>query len=220
MFNIFKKDTSYEGTLYKKYGKVKSFKGTIKILFIADTHNALYGQEKELMDISKKEYDICILLGDHSNSDIEIILKYIPIDKIYGLLGNHDQFTLYENFNIKSLHNKKITINNVVLAGFEGSFRYTDKDKPLYTHQESMDILNNLGPSDIFITHVKPFTIDSNDPPHDGLKGITEYIYKNNIPFHIHGHLHNNDIDILKNKTVSKCIYPFEIVNFSSNKIL
>lgn len=219
MFNFLKKDNSYQGLLYKEYGKSNKFNKEIKILFISDTHNALYGKEKEFSELSKKDYDICILLGDHSNSDIDIILKYIPLDKIYGILGNHDTFTLYENYNIKTLHNTIIEINGVRIAGFQGAFKYTSKDKPLYTHEESLNILNNLGSSDIFVTHDKPFIIDNNDPPHDGLKGITNYIYMNNVPFHIHGHLHNNDKIILKNKCISYCVYPFKLIKFDSNGI-
>ena len=51
------------------------------------------------------------------------------------------------------------------------------------------------------------FIQDNNNPTHDGLKGITEYIYKNHIAMHIHGHLHENKEEILKNGTKSICIY-------------
>jgi predicted phosphodiesterase len=219
MLNLSKTNNSYEKNLYKKYGKANKFKNNITILFISDTHNALYGKEKEFSIIAKEYYDICILLGDHSNSDIEIILKYVPLEKVYGILGNHDSFTLYENFNIRNLHNMKIEINGVKITGFQGSFKYTDKDKPFFSHEESVEILNNLEYADIFVTHDKPFLNDNNDPPHDGLKGITNYIYKNKIPFHVHGHLHNNDIKELKNKTISCCVYPFKIIDFNEKGI-
>ncbi len=219
MFNFLKKDNSYPGLLYREYGKANKFNKEIAILFVSDTHNALYGNEKEFSKIAKKEYDVCILLGDHSNSDIDIILKYVPINKIYGILGNHDTFSLYENYNIESLHNKVVEVNGVKISGFQGSFKYTSKEKPLFTHEESIDILNNLEGSDIFVTHDKPFLIDNNDPPHDGLKGITNYIFKNKIPFHIHGHLHNNERMILKNKSISYCVYPFELMKFNTDGI-
>lgn len=218
MFKVFKKDNSYENELYKKYGKANVFKKEITILFVSDTHNALYGQEEDFSVLAKKYYDVCILLGDHSNSDIEIILKYVPLEKIYGILGNHDTFTLYENFNIRSLHNKKIEINGIEITGFQGTFKYTDKEKPLFSHEESIEILNDLEKSDIFVTHDTMFLNDNNDPPHDGLKGITNYIYKNRIPIHVHGHLHNNDVNILKNKTISYSVYPFKIMHFNSKK--
>ena len=41
----------------------------------------------------------------------------------------------------------------------------------------------------------------------DGLKGITECIYRNHIPLHIHGHLHEDNEEILKNGTKSIGIY-------------
>ena len=219
MFKLSKGDDSYEKQLHKKYRRANKFKRNITILFISDTHNSLYGKEEEFTTICKQHYDICILLGDHSNSDIEIILKYVPLEKICGVLGNHDVFTLYENFNIRNLHNTKIEINDVKITGFQGSFKYTDKNKPLFSHEESIEILNNLECTDIFVTHDRPFLNDNGDPPHDGLKGITNYIYKNKIPFHVHGHLHNNDINVLKNKTISCCVYPFKIINFNETGI-
>jgi len=86
----------------------------------------------------------------------------------------------------------------------------------LFSHEESIEILDSLECCDIFVTHDTPFLMDSKDTSHDGLKGITNYIYKNKIPFHVHGHLHNNDKKILKNKKISYFIYPFNILHFNS----
>lgn len=47
---------------------------------------------------------------------------------------------------------------------------------------------------------------------HDGLKGITQYIYKNHIPLHIHGHLHEENEEILKNGTKSIGVYKVKVL--------
>ena len=66
--------------------------------------------------------------------------------------------------------------------------------------------------ADILVTHDKPFIEDMHNPAHDGLKGITEYIYKNHIGIHIHGHLHEEGEQILKNGTKSICIYMAKLI--------
>ena len=45
---------------------------------------------------------------------------------------------------------------------------------------------------------------------HDGLNGITDAIYRNKAPFHIHGHLHTDDTKILLNGTKSFGVYGFK----------
>ena len=94
------------------------------------------------------------------------------------------------------------------LAGISGAFKYKDsKDYALYTHEESIEIANKIKSADILITHDKAFTEDRHNPAHDGLKGITKYLYENHIPLHIHGHLHEESEEILKNGTKSICLY-------------
>ena len=62
MFKLFSKKESYEGELYKKFGKANKLNKSISILFISDTHNALYGQVREFEEVIKGHYDVCILL--------------------------------------------------------------------------------------------------------------------------------------------------------------
>ena len=69
-----------------------------------------------------------------------------------------------------------------------------------------------MGSADILISHDKAFILDNNDDVHDGLKGITEYIYKNHIPLHIHGHLHYEFEEILKNGTKSIGLYQIKLL--------
>ena len=208
--NSILKRKNYEEVLYKKYGKAdKIQKYNLKLLFIADTHNCLKEGNETLKFIQEqKGYDYCILLGDHSASDIEEILKVIPLNKICGILGNHDSWNKYENYGITNINGKFIDIKGIKIAGLGGGFKYKNSNEyVLYTHEESIQIANTIEKTDILITHDKAFIEDNNNPAHDGLKGITEYIYKNHIALHIHGHLHEEKEEILKNGTKSICLY-------------
>ena len=145
-----KEEKTFEDELLYKYGNcAEKQKYNLKILFIADTHNCLTYDNETLNFIKNvKDYDYCILLGDHSADDLVEILKIIPKEKICGVLGNHD----------------------------------------------------------------KPFTNGREWDAHSGMKGITEYIYKNHIPLHIHGHLHEESEEILKNGTKSICLYKAKLL--------
>ena len=212
MFNInsiFKRK-NYEDILYKKYGTANKIQRyNLKLLFIADTHNCLKDGNEILKYIQEqKDYDYCILLGDHSASDIEEILKVIPLNKICGILGNHDSWNKYDIYGITNISGKVIDIKGIRIAGISGGHKYKNSNGyVLYTHVESIQIANNIEKADILITHDKPFIQDNHNSAHDGLKGITEYIYKNHIALHIHGHLHENKEEILRNGTKSICLY-------------
>lgn len=212
---IFRGNVSFENQLLKKYGNAKELKRyNLKILFIADTHNCLKNDNEVLNYIKEQNnYDYCILLGDHSASDLEEILKIIPLNKICGVLGNHDSWEKYNNYGIDNINGNIININGVKIAGIGGSFKYKNtEDYVLYTHEESIEIANKMEEADILVTHDKAFTEDNHNPTHDGLKGITEYIYKNHIALHIHGHLHEENEQILKNGTKSICLYMAKII--------
>ena len=196
--------------LYKKYGTANKIQRyNLKLLFIADTHNCLKDGNEILKYIQEqKDYDYCILLGDHSASDIEEILKVIPLNKICGILGNHDSWNKYDIYGITNISGKVINIKGIRIAGISGGHKYKNSNEyVLYTHEESIQIANNIEKADILITHDKPFIQDNHNSAHDGLKGITEYIYKNHIALHIHGHLHENKEEILRNGTKSICLY-------------
>ena len=75
--NIF--SPRYEEYLLKKYGKIDNINNNVSLLIISDTHGTLVEDEFSSY-IKNKNYDACIMLGDHYNRDIEIIIR--NIDKL------------------------------------------------------------------------------------------------------------------------------------------
>ena len=201
-----------EEKLYKMYGDCDQFNKQIKMILISDTHNCLYYDEfKQFID-NNPNYDICILLGDHSTGDIETVLKCVDKNKIYGLLGNHD-YNYLKEFNIKDLNGEVININGVSLLGIQGSFKYKPSDFPSFTQRESIEFLNNKPKVDILISHDNRFDSTSvGKPAHQGLFGITYYLYKNKVPYHIHGHIHNPYRSRLLNGTKEISTYMYEYI--------
>lgn len=197
-----KENVNYEDELLEEFGSnFTSELDHINILIITDTHNCLSYDEESIEKIKSAKYDICIILGDISNNDICEILKIIPYEKIYGLLGNHDSSDRFDESKIRNLNGKVVTINNVRIAGIQGSYRYKDGDYGMYTHEESIQIADQMPEADILVSHDRPYITDNNDIVHDGLKGITYYCYKNHIKLEIHGHLHEESEEFLKNGT-------------------
>lgn len=203
----------YEFNLFKKYGKCNELrKYGINILFITDTHNCMTNLEDDLKKIDNSDFDICITLGDISGNDFEIIKKCIPTSKIYGIVGNHDSLNSLEENGINNFNGKVIECKGIKIAGIMGSNRYKTGDYGMLSQEESIELAKNMKSADILVSHDKAYIYDRHDNVHDGLKGITDYIYKNHIPLHIHGHLHEEYEEILKNGTKSICLYQIKLI--------
>lgn len=184
----------------------------IKLIVITDTHNTL--QEDLLIDIASEhsDYDLCLLLGDHSSQDLDKILKHIDKKKIYALLGNHDN-NYIDNLGLNNLNGKVIDINGVKLLGIEGSFKYKPVDFPSFTQEESVKFLKDMPRVDILVSHDGPFDDTKvNNPAHQGLFGITYYLFKNNVKYNLHGHLHDEYQKQLENGTIERCLYSINYI--------
>lgn len=203
----------YEIKLLKKYGRCNEIKKYgIKILFITDTHNCLSNFEERLKKLNSSDFDICITLGDISGIDFDIIKKYIPINKLYGIVGNHDSLNSLEQNGITNINGQIIECKGVKIAAIMGSNRYKNGDYGMMTQDECIELEQKMNKADILVSHDKAYIFDRHDNVHDGLKGITDYIYRNHIPLHIHGHLHEEYEEILKNGTKSICLYQIKLL--------
>jgi len=209
MFSFFKSKINSKGPkidesrLYKKYGNCRKFSYHINLLIISDTHGLLaYNEEYQDKLINIKNYDLCCALGDITYNDYEIILKYVPKEKIVALLGNHDEFDILKYYGLKDLNGNIITVNGIRIGGIQGSYKYKPENFPSFTHEESIKFLNQMDEVDILLSHTGPYFDNNNtDLVHNGLKGITEYLYRNRVPYNIHGHNHINTDLYLRNGT-------------------
>lgn len=221
LFSILnKKENSddYEESIYKQVD-VKPLKKSIRLLVISDTHGDLALSKTLKNDIIDKEFDLCCILGDIHDYDYRLILEYIPKNKIVALLGNHDRFDLLKTYDLKDLNGKVVEVNGVKIGGIQGSFKYKDQEFPSFTHEQSIELMEKMPYVDILLSHDKPFTYDYNDGAHDGLKGITKFLYERQVPINIHGHLHTSDLKMLKNGTQVKGVYEVELLDIKDGNI-
>lgn len=206
----------YENDLYIQYGDCKEYMPFgINILFITDTHNCLAYTDKYLNYLKSfkiTDYDICLILGDVSGLDIDAIKNIIPKEKLFGIVGNHDSIDSLEVNNITNIHGKVIECRGVRIAAIMGSNRYKQGDYGMITQEESIEVAKSMENADILVSHDKAYIWDKNDKVHDGLKGITYYLYKNHVPIHIHGHLHEEYEELLKNGTKSIGLFQIKLL--------
>ena len=204
----------YEDYLMKKYGKCDNLIGNISILVIADTHGTL-NEDDFKKYLENKSYDLCIMLGDHYNKDIDIITRNVDRTKLYGIKGNHD-YDYLSDYNIQNLNGKIIEVKGIKILGMEGSFKYKPANFPSFTQEESLEFFSNQGKVDILVTHDKKFDpLKLKDPAHQGLIGITDYIYRNNVPIHIHGHIHEDFENNMINGTKEYSVFGYKIININ-----
>ncbi len=158
------------------------------------------------------------MLGDHYNRDIEIIVRNIDKSKLYGIKGNHD-YDYLQDYDIPNINGQIININGIKILGMEGSFKYKPVDFPSFIHDESIAFLENKAKVDILVTHDKKFDPEKlRDPAHQGLIGITNYIYKNRVPIHIHGHIHEPYKKQWINGTTEYSVFGYETIKIGGNK--
>ena len=198
----------YESTLINN--GVNKFDKDITLLVIADTHGDLALNKQMQKKLLNKNYDICCILGDIHDYDYEYILKNIPKDKIISILGNHDRFSLLSEHGLEDYNGRVVEINGIKIGAIQGSYKY----------KESIEFLNKMPAVDILLSHDMPLTFDYKDPAHDGLKGITKYLYDNRVPINIHGHIHKSYVKELKNGTQVKGVYCIEIVKIKNGRIV
>ena len=130
----------------------------MKILIIADCHHLVPEEAEKLADL---EYDVCFFLGDISGHYIDMLLRYIDKNKIYGILGNHDEFGILESRKITNIHCKLIEINGTTFLGFEGSNRYKRGNFPMFTQKEARKLLMKCPKADILLSHDSPYKLYS-----------------------------------------------------------
>ncbi len=70
---------------------------------------------------------------------------------------------------------------------------------------------------DILLSHDAPYGLNGRDDvAHQGLFGILYYLFKNKVPYCIHGHLHTSYNKQMINGTKVNCYYMYNYVEFSN----
>jgi hypothetical protein len=134
--------------------------------------------------------DVLFSTGDLHYDDF-FNLKGKPM---FGVYGNHCSGTYLPEVGITNVHLQVVEWNGLKIGGFQGSIRYKDGGGPQFTHEESIGLLENFPPVDIFLSHSPAFGLldEPGDPVHEGLKGIRNYLDRVHPKYHFCGHIPPN----------------------------
>ena len=160
-------------------------------------------------------------MGDIYLNELKDINSYFSEKEIpvLGVPGNHEPQRYIEETGIINIHGKIESIKGLRIAGLGGCFIYkNDPDLCMMTDFFSEMLAKSIPKADILITHA-PYKMDTNDPIHNGLQGISWYINEYAPYFHFYGHLHNRDSKTHKNGTRSFCVYQAMIFNTETEEL-
>jgi Icc-related predicted phosphoesterase len=155
------------------------------------------------------DIDFIISCGDLPNSYLEFIVTILN-KPLYYVFGNHHRKAVYTEKGKKTggpegcinIDNRIVEYNGILIAGFEGSMRYSP-GKYQYSDFEMCMKINRLKPRlyanklfkkkyvDILVTHAPPLGIhDEDDLCHRGFKCFKSFIKSYHPKYHLHGHIH------------------------------
>ncbi len=154
------------------------------------------------------EADLVFSCGDVPYYYVEFIVSALDVPVFY-VRGNHAKLVEYGNAGRRTapagavdLHRKVLNHNDLLLAGVEGSVRYS-RGPFQYTQRQMWGHVLHLVPRllvnralhgrylDIFVTHAPPWGIhDMPDWPHQGIRAFRWLLDVFKPAYHFHGHIH------------------------------
>lgn len=169
----------------------------VKLLVIADRPPI----EDSKQVVEQNQVDLVVTLGDLDGASLASLKEITNIPKI-GVYGNHCSGNYFEGVGINNMHMMTWQYKGVIFGGFQGSLRY--KKDPLaimYTQDEAEHLFTHFPYVDVLLTHSPPLGIhdEPNDPVHQGLSAIRNYVDKHQPKYVLHGHVYVSP-DVLRTK--------------------
>ena len=132
--------------------------------------------------------DAVVLCGDLDLAWIDA-LGEVDLPKL-GVYGNHDGAYMAA-LGITDLHLRRVELDGVSFAGFEGCVRYREGPHQ-YTQEEASALARGLPPADVLVCHAPPAGINDEpgDRAHEGFDGLREWVRANVPRLVLHGHTH------------------------------
>ena len=156
--------------------------------------------------------DLLISCGDVPDQVILEAAQAYRCNKILGVKGNHDLNSPFPS-SIVDLHLKVVHVGSLSFAGFNGAWRYKQRGHFLYEQDEVAELMMDLPPADIFVSHNSPRYIhDREDGIHFGFNAFTDYLSRSQTKLMLHGHQHQ-ELNSMLNSTWIAGVYGARIFN-------
>lgn len=158
-----------------------------RALLIADTDPQLGLPLAEFVDTHR--IDMLITAGDLRPALLRGAEK-LSIPKL-GVYGNHCNGRYLEELGFINLHGLRVEVNGISFTGMQGCIRYKpDADEFLYTQGQYGDMVAQLPPADVLVTHCPPDGVNDHpdDPSHVGIVALRQWVDRCKPSVMIHGH--------------------------------
>ena len=185
-----------------------------------------------------KNIDLIIGCGDLPFYYLEFLMSALDTRLVY-VQGNHDLVPQYtaDGRTLTSvtgginIHSRVLMLDNLLLAGLEGSIRYRPNAPNMYTEREMTSNVLRLAPLlllnrirygravDILVTHSPPRHIhDKQDIAHRGFKIFRSFMRWFRPRYLLHGHIHVYRQDVQRitqyYDTTVVNVYPLWILDY------
>ena len=176
----------------------------MRILAAADIHGSL--EVYQWLIEQTPLADALILAGDLFDADFEDqqrlqaekILKLLPRSncRVFYIMGNDDNVALdYEDALIKPLHDRRVEFDGYNFVGYQytppfagGTFVKEDSEIAADLHLRD----GAVDEGTIFVTHTPAHgSLDLCHGEHVGSRALADYLRRNPVMAHIHGHIHH-----------------------------
>lgn len=182
---------------------------SITILCISDLHAFNF---EELAAIGNMDYNACFLLGDIPQPALLAIKEANGNRPLYGVCGNHDNWQSLEYAGIEDIHCRAVQVGEYAFAGIGGSSRYKNGDYAMMTQPESLKVSRNCPAADILISHDCAYNLFGTGKAHQGLWGISWYLFRKKPRMNLCGHYHKEQRAKWRSCEV-QCIYRFALIH-------
>jgi Icc-related predicted phosphoesterase len=107
-----------------------------------------------------------------------------------GVHGNHDAAGQLEALGVADVHLRRVELNGVSFAGFEGCVRYGRGGPHQYTQAQASRLAAVLPPADVLLCHCPPAGVNDEpgDRAHVGFEGLRAWVERNRPRHLLHGH--------------------------------
>ena len=176
----------------------------MRILAAADIHGSL--EVYQWLIEQTPLADVLILAGDLFDADFEDqqrlqaqkIVKLLPRSNcpVLYIMGNDDNVALdYEDALITSLHDKRVEFDGYNFVGYQYTPPFAGETFVKEDSEIAADLRLRDGVVDegtILVTHTPAYgSLDLCDTGHVGSRALADYLQRNPVMAHIHGHIHH-----------------------------
>ena len=185
-----------------------------------------------------RDIDLLIGCGDLPFYYLEFLVSALDAPMVY-VRGNHDGGVQYTTDGRRltgvqggqNIHGRVVMVNDLIVAGLEGSMRYRPYAELMYTETEMIGQVARMMPTflwnqrrygralDILVAHSPPWRIhDGRDIAHTGFKIFRTLLTYLKPKYLLHGHMHIYRQDTVRvtqfAQTTVMNVYPFLVFSF------